>query len=275
MLIDSHCHITYPGLLEQVDDVVHRARAAGVSRILTISTTLDAFDRDILPVAQYYEDTYCSVGVHPHHVGEGEPASIAGIRDRLSDERVIAVGESGLDYHYNRVDRAEELRSFEIHCQVAQETGLPLVVHSRDAEADTAAVLARHGGGNGLTGVMHCFTGSQWLADQALEMGFYISFSGIVTFRNARNLREVAKQVPLDRLLIETDSPFLAPQPVRGQRNEPANVVHVAECLAEARGLAIEDLAEATSDNFYRLFQKAASAEGRQIDADGSGAHAG
>jgi TatD DNase family protein len=257
MLVDSHCHLDFPEFAPERDAVVARARAAGVGTMLTISTKLDTFEA-VRAVAEAYDDVYCTVGVHPHEADkEVAAATPAEIARRCGHPKVVGIGETGLDYYYAHSRRETQQESFRAHLAAARETGLPVVVHTRDAETDTTAILGQECAEGGITGLLHCFTGTRKLADFALELGFYVSFSGIVTFKNADELREVARAVPLDRLLVETDAPFLAPVPMRGKRNEPAFVAYTAAALAALRGMATDDLAAATTDNFFRLFRKA------------------
>lgn len=255
-LIDSHCHLNYPGLAERQDEVLDNARARGVHGFLNISTRQSEWG-DVLGAAERNPDVWASIGVHPHeadaHPDLGSAALVAASRH----ERVIAIGECGLDYHYDKSDRAAQRERFQAHIEAARQTGLPLVVHTRDAEEDTAEILGRAVREGGVTGVLHCFTGTAELARKGLELGFFISLSGIVTFKNARDLQETAKAIPLDRLLVETDSPFLAPVPNRGKTCEPAFVADTAAFVAELRGEEQEVLAEATTANFFRLFDRA------------------
>jgi TatD DNase family protein len=257
-LIDSHCHLNYPGLVERQAEVLDNARARGVRGFLNIATRQKEWG-DILATAGRHADVWASVGVHPHeadaHPDLGADALVKG----SAHSKVVAIGECGLDYYYDNSARPAQRERFEAHIEAARATGLPLIVHTRDAEDDTAEILGRAVRQGGVTGVLHCFTGSLELARQALDLGFFISLSGIVTFKNARELQETAKQVPLDRLLVETDSPFLAPVPHRGKPCEPAFVADTAAFAAELRGEAPEALAEATTANFFRLFSRAAA----------------
>jgi TatD DNase family protein len=255
-LIDSHCHLNYEGLVERQDEVLENARNRGVAGFLNISTRQSEW-RDIIAVAEQHDDVWASVGVHPHeadaHPDLGATALIAG----ADHPRVIAIGECGLVSYYDKSDRAAQRERFEAHIDAARETGLPLVVHTRDAEQDTAEILARAVKGKGVTGVLHCFTGSADLARKGLDLGFYVSLSGIVTFKNARDLQETAKWLPADQMLVETDSPFLAPVPHRGQKCEPAFVADTAAFVAELRDEAADQLADTTTANFFKLFRKA------------------
>jgi TatD DNase family protein len=256
MLVDSHCHLDFPDFAAELDAVVERARAAGVGRMLTICTRLSAFDQ-VLAIAERYDDVCCTVGVHPHEAAAEEDVTVERIVEIARHPKVVGVGEAGLDYFYDNSPRERQQEVFRLHIRAARETGLPLIVHSRDADADTVALLREGAEGAGrLTGVIHCFSSTRVLAKGALDLGFYISLSGIVTFRNAVELREIAAEVPADRLLVETDSPYLAPVPKRGRRNEPAFVVHTAACVAELRAVAPDALAARTTENFFRLFAK-------------------
>jgi TatD DNase family protein len=257
-LIDSHCHLNYAGLLERQDEVLAAARARGVSGFLNISTRQKEW-RDVIGAAERNADVWATVGVHPHEADAHPDLGASALIEATDHPRVIAIGECGLDYYYDKSDRAAQRERFQAHIEAARATGLPLVVHTRDAEQDTAEILTREVGKGGVTGVLHCFTGSADLAGKALDLGFMISISGIVTFKNARDLQEVAKTIPQDRLLVETDSPFLAPVPHRGQTCEPAFVADTAAFLAELRGEPLDELAEATTANFFRLFDKAAA----------------
>jgi TatD DNase family protein len=259
MLVDSHCHLDYLEDEAALDDVVARARAAGVGTLVTICTRLSEFDR-VRAIAGRFEGVYCSVGVHPHDAdaeGQADPARLIAL---AADDKVIGIGETGLDYYYDNSAREAQRRSFRSHVRAARETGLPLIVHSRDADADTARILEEEAGEGAYPGLIHCFTAGPALAEAALGLGLYISLSGVVTFKKSDALRAVAKSLPLDRILVETDSPYLAPVPKRGKTNEPAFVVHTARCLADLLGLPLEEFARVTSENFFRLFAKAAPA---------------
>jgi len=256
-LIDSHCHLNYEGLAERQDEVLDAARARGVAGFLNISTREREWD-DVIAVAERNPDVWATVGVHPHEADAHPDLGASALVEASRHPRVIAIGECGLDYYYDKSDRAAQRERFQAHIDAAREAGLPLVVHTREAEADTAEILTEAVRGGGVTGVLHCFTGSAELARKGLDLGFYVSMSGIVTFKNAADLQEIAKWLPSDRLLVETDSPFLAPVPNRGKTCEPAFVADTANFLAELRGEDPEQLARATSDNFFRLFKKAA-----------------
>jgi TatD DNase family protein len=257
MLVDSHCHLDFPEFAPERDDVVARARSAGVGTMVTISTKLSTFD-SVRAIAESYADVYCTVGVHPHEADTEAGADDAVKLATLAKHpKVIGLGETGLDYYYGHSSRENQKAAFAAHLAAARETGLPVVVHTRDAEPDTMEILRAESEKGGLTGLIHCFTGTRALSDFAVGIGFCVSFSGIVTFKNAEELREVAASVPMDRLLVETDAPFLAPVPNRGKRNEPAFVVHTAALLAKLKGVSPEEIAAATTENFFRLFTKA------------------
>jgi TatD DNase family protein len=257
VLIDSHCHLNYPGLAERQNEVLANARAAGVGGFLNISTRQREWGEVIAP-AEANADVWASVGVHPHEADAHPDLGAAALVEASAHPRVVAIGECGLDYYYDKSDRSAQRERFAAHIEAARTTGLPLIIHTREAEDDTAAILTEATKQGGVGGVLHCFTGSAKLARTALDLGFYISLSGIVTFKNARDLQDVAKTVPQERLLVETDSPFLAPVPHRGKTCEPAFVADTAAFVAELRGEELEVLADATTTNFFRLFAKAA-----------------
>jgi TatD DNase family protein len=258
MFVDSHCHLNYKGLAEDQAAVLERARAAGVSAMLNISTRAAEWD-EVIATAERESDVMASVGVHPHEADLHPDVHTETLVEKARHPRVIAIGESGLDYYYDHSDRARQRASFRAHIGAARETRLPLIVHTRDAEEDTYDILADEMGKGPYPALIHCFTAGQDFADKALALGLYVSISGIVTFKNARALQDVAKTIPLDRLLIETDAPFLAPVPHRGRTCEPAFVADTARFLAKLRGEPIERLAQATTANFHALFTKAAA----------------
>ena len=255
-LIDSHCHLNYPGLVERQTEVLDAARARGVGGFLNIATRQQEWG-EILATAERHGDVWASVGVHPHEADAHPDLGAAALVEGADHAKVVAIGECGLDYYYDKSDRAAQRERFAAHIEAARSTSLPLIVHTREAEEDTAEILGAAVRQGGVTGVLHCFTGSAELARKALNLGFFISLSGIVTFKNARDLQETAKQVPLDRLLVETDAPFLAPVPHRGRPCEPAFVADTAAFVAELRGEEPEALAVATTANFFRLFNRA------------------
>lgn len=256
MFIDSHCHLNYKGLVEEQGAVLVRARAAGVETMLNISTREREWD-DVIATAERATDVWATVGIHPHEADAHPDVDTAKLVAKAAHPRVIGIGETGLDYYYDHSDRTRQQASFRAHIAASRETGLPLIVHTRDAEEDTAAIMAEEMGKGAYPGVIHCFTASGDFADKALDLGFYISISGIVTFKNARDLQETAARLPADRLLIETDSPFLAPVPHRGRSCEPAFVADTARFLAGLRGVSVEELGAQTSRNFRTLFAKA------------------
>ena len=256
MLVDSHCHLDFDVFDDDREDMIARATEAGVGTLVTICTHLSKFEA-VRAIAAANENIWCSVGIHPHQVSEEGIAPVERLIELAADPLVVGIGETGLDYYYDHSPRDDQRANFRAHIEAARETGLPVIVHTRDADDDTAAILVEQAGQGSYPGVLHCFSAGRGLAEAALDLGFYISLSGIVTFRNAEGLREIARDVPLDRLLVETDSPFLAPMPNRGKRNEPAFVVHTARMLAELKGVDEAALAGATTENFFRLFSKA------------------
>jgi len=256
MLVDSHCHLDFPDFAPELDAVLARAREAGIGHFLTIGTGLSRFAA-VRAVAERSADIDCTVGVHPHDAGieplDGPDLLLA----QSGHPKVVGFGETGLDYYYNHSPREAQLANFRAHIAAARDAKLPLVVHTRDAEDDTIALLREEYAAGPFSGLIHCFTGSARLAGAALDLGFYISVSGIATFKKSDSLRATLKEVPLNRLLVETDAPYLAPQPIRGKRNEPAFVVHTAAMMAELKGVTADEFAAATTANFFRLFSKA------------------
>jgi TatD DNase family protein len=259
MFVDSHCHLNYKGIVEDQAAVIARAGEAGVTAMLNISTRECEWD-DVISVAERAPNIWASVGIHPHEADQHRDLDTHKLVAKSAHPRVIAIGETGLDYYYDKSDRAQQRDSFVAHIDAARDTQLPLIVHTRDAESDTYDLLKAGMTGGAYKGVIHCFTASRDFAEKALELGFYISISGIVTFKNAKDLQETAAVIPEDRLLIETDSPFLAPVPHRGRACEPGFVADTARFLAELRGVSVEHLAAATTANFYALFDKARAA---------------
>lgn len=256
MLIDSHCHLDY--LDREGDDlegVLARAAAADVGLMVTIGTTIEGFEK-VRAIAARFDNVYCTVGVHPHEAAGAEALEPETLVRLAAHPKVVGIGETGLDYYYEHSPREVQAALFRRHIAVAREIGLPVVVHTRDADADTIAILRDEMARGVFTGLIHCFSTSRQLAEEAIELGLYISLSGIVTFKSAAAIRETTADLPLDRLLVETDSPYLAPVPHRGKRNEPAFVAHTAAAVAALRGMAAEDFAAATSRNFFRLFTK-------------------
>jgi TatD DNase family protein len=256
MLVDHHCHLDFPDFAPELDQVVARAREAGVGTMVTISTRIRQFDK-VLAVAERFDDVYCSVGTHPHNAHEELDIPLEKFVDLTRHSKVVAVGEAGLDYYYKHSTPDAQAEGFRRHIAAARETGLPLEIHTRDADDDTIAILEDEHAKGAFPAVLHCFTGGRELAMRALDLGLYVSFSGVITFKKNDALREIARDVPLDRLLVETDAPFLAPDPFRGKRNEPSYIVRTAAALAIVKGISNEELARATTDNFFRLYMKA------------------
>ncbi|MBC8050270.1 MAG: TatD family hydrolase [Chitinophagales bacterium] len=264
MLVDSHCHLDFADFAPELDAVMARARAASVGHMLSICTHVRRFAQ-VLAVAERFPDVTCSVGTHPHYASDETEKSVTvdEIVTLAAHPRVVAIGEAGLDYFYQKSTAEDQARGFRNHIAAARLTGLPLVIHAREADEDTAAILRDEMGKGAFKAVLHCYTGGLALAMTGVELGLYVSFSGILTFPKSDALREVAAAVPLDRLLVETDAPFLAPAPHRGKRNEPSYVAHTAAALAKVKGVREEEIANATTENFFRLFDKAACSIGR------------
>ncbi|WP_375249188.1 TatD family hydrolase [Sphingomonas sp.] len=259
MLADSHCHLNYKGLAEVQGEVLERARARGVTAMLNIATRESEWDA-VLATAEREPDVWATVGIHPHEADQHPHVDTARLVERARHPRVVGIGESGLDYHYDHSDRARQQASFRAHIVAAREAGVPIVVHTREAEDDTAALMREEMEEGAYTGVIHCFTASDAFADKALDLGLYISISGIVTFRNATALQATASRLPKERLLIETDAPFLAPVPHRGKTGEPGFVADTAAFLAKLRGENVEELQDYTARNFHALFNKTVAA---------------
>jgi TatD DNase family protein len=255
MLVDSHCHLDFPDFAEERVAIVARAKAAGVGRMVTISTRVKRFQQ-IIEIAESFEEVYCSVGTHPHNAAEELDVTKDDLVRLSAHPKVVAIGEAGLDYFYDKAPRGEQAQGFRTHIAAARETGLPLVIHSRDADDDMADILTEETGKGAFPFILHCFSSGRRLAEVGVGLGGYISFSGILTFKNSAELRAIAADVPHDRLLVETDAPYLAPIPFRGKRNEPAYVAHTAKVLAETIGISETEIAAATTDNFFRLFRK-------------------
>ncbi len=255
MLVDSHCHLDFPDFADELEAVIARARAAGIGRMVTISTRVRR-QNELLAIADRFTDVFCSIGTHPHYAHEELDVTAADLVARTRHPKVVAIGEAGLDYHYDRSPRQDQERGFRTHIQAARETGLPLVIYSRQADEDTARILEEETGQGAFPAVLHCFTGGPNLARRAIALGLFISFTGILSFKNSTALRAIAAELPPDRILVETDAPYLAPNPFRGKRNEPAYVVETAKVLAEARGVSFDDIARQTTENFFALFSK-------------------
>jgi TatD DNase family protein len=256
VLVDSHCHLDFPALADDRDAVLARARAAGIGAMQTIGTRLDGFEQ-VLAIAEANPEVWCSVGVHPHRAAKEPPDGPDQLLSWAEHPRVIGIGESGLDYHYDHSPREVQADVFRTHIAAARASGLPLIVHTRDADEDTAALLRAALDEGRFGGVIHCYSSSPELGRAAIDMGLYLGLGGILTFRRSEQLRATVRELPLERLLLETDAPYLAPEPFRGRRNEPAHVALVATTLAELKGVALAEVEAATTDNIFRLFTKA------------------
>ena len=255
MLVDSHCHLDFPDLGRELDAVLDRAREADVGLIVTISTRVRRFDQ-LKAIVEAHPDVFCSIGTHPHNAAEEPDITAAELIEIARHPKVVAIGEAGLDYHYDHSPREVQAKSFRTHIEAARETGLPLVIHAREADEDIARILEEESAKGTFPFVLHCFTSGADLARRGVALGGYVSFSGVITFKNAGALRDIALAVPPDRLLVETDAPYLAPEPMRGKINEPAFVAHTAARLAALRGVNESEIARLTTDNFFRLFTK-------------------
>ena len=255
MLVDSHCHLDFPDFAEELDDIITRAGEAGLGRMVTICTRIRKFDQ-VLAVAERFDNVFCSVGTHPHNAHEELDIPTEEIVSLTKHPKVVAVGEAGLDYYYKQEYAAAQAEGLRNHIAAARETNLPLVIHSRDADDDMSRILSEETGKGTFPAVLHCFSSGRDLALKGIELGHYVSFSGILTFKNSTELRDIAAELPLDRLLVETDAPYLAPTPYRGKRNEPSYVVETAKVLAEVKGVTVEEIWQITTDNFFRLFSK-------------------
>jgi TatD DNase family protein len=260
MLVDSHCHLDFPELEHELDAVLGRAQSAHVGPIVTISTRVRRFDA-LKAIVEAHRGVFCSIGTHPHNAAEEPDVTTAELAAIARHPKVVGIGEAGLDYHYDHSPRDVQRKSFRTHIAAARETGLPLIIHAREADDDIASTLEEESAKGAFPFVLHCFTSGPDLARRGLDLGGYVSFSGVVTFKNADALREIAQGLPPDRLLVETDAPYLAPEPMRGKTNEPAFVAHVAARLAALRGVDADEIARLTTDNFFRLFKKVPRAE--------------
>ena len=256
LIVDSHCHLNFPDFAEDFDQVLQNAKAAEVGILQTICTRMSEFDT-IHTLAQEHDFIYCSVGVHPCNVQEADLVTVEELVEKAANPKVIGLGETGLDYFHNTDHIALQQQSFRHHIEASRQTGLPVIVHTRDAEADTVEILKEESAKGAFPFLIHCFTGTGWLAEQVLPLGGYISLSGILTFKNAKEIQATAKNLPMDRILVETDAPYLAPAPHRGKRNEPAFTRHTCEYLAELKDISLEEAAQQTTENFFTLFQKA------------------
>jgi TatD DNase family protein len=255
MLVDSHCHLDFPDFKEELDAVVGRAKAAGIGRLVTISTRVRRQD-NLIAIAERFPEVFCSVGTHPHHAHEELDIGMADLVAQTQHPKVVAIGEAGLDYHYDNSPRDAQAQGFRAHIAAARETGLPLVIHARDADADVAKILREEAGKGAFPAVLHCFTGGRDLAFTGIDLGLYVSFTGILTYRKTDELKAIARDLPADRILVETDAPYLAPGKFRGKRCEPAYVTETAKVLAEVRGVSEAEIAHETTENFFRLFSK-------------------
>jgi len=258
MLVDSHCHLDFPDFAAELPEVVARAQAAGVEKLVTISTRVRKFDQ-VLGIAERFPNVYCSVGTHPHHAHEELDITAEDLARLASHSKVVAIGEAGLDYHYDFSTPEAQEQGFRTHIAAARMTGLPLVIHTREADENTARILEEEAEQGAFTAVLHCYTGGRELAERAVALGHYVSFTGILTFKNSNDLRAIAAALPADRIMVETDAPYLAPGKFRGKRNEPSYVVETARVLAEVRGVTFEEIARQTTANFFRLFSKVPS----------------
>jgi TatD DNase family protein len=260
MLVDSHCHLDFPDFAEDLDGIVARAETAGVGRIVTISTRVRRLG-GLLEIAGRYPDVYCSVGTHPHHADEEDGIATSELIALTDHPKVVALGEAGLDYFYQHGSRQAQERGFRAHIAAARATGLPLVIHTRDADEDCARILEDEMTKGSFRAVLHCYTGGRELAMKAIALGLSISFTGILTFKKSQGLRDLAAELPADRIMVETDAPYLAPGKFRGKRNEPSYVVEIARVLAETRGVSLEEISRQTTQNFFRLFSKVPAAK--------------
>lgn len=255
MLVDSHCHLDFPDFADDLAGIVARAEASGVGRMVTISTRVRKLP-DLVAIAERFPNVYCSVGTHPHHADEEDGITTDELVKLAQHPKVVAFGEAGLDYFYEMGSREAQERGFRAHIAAARETGLPLVIHTREADEDCGKILEDEMGKGAFRAVLHCYTGGRNLAMQAIDLGLMISFTGILTFKKSQTLRDLAAELPADRVLVETDSPYLAPGKYRGKRNEPSYVVETAKVLAEVRGVSLDEIARQTTENFFRLFGK-------------------
>jgi TatD DNase family protein len=260
MLVDSHCHLDFPDFAADLEAIVARAAAAGIGRIVTISTRVRRLGQ-LLEIAERFPNVYCSVGTHPHHADEEDGISADELIELASHPKVVALGEAGLDYFYQHGSREAQERGFRAHIAAARATGLPLVIHTREADEDCGRILEQEVARGSFRAVLHCYTGGRELAMRAVSLGLSISFTGILTFKKSQNLRDLAAELPADRIMVETDAPYLAPGKFRGKRNEPSYVVEVAKVLAETRGVSLDEISRQTTENFFRLFSKVPSAE--------------
>ena len=255
MLVDSHCHLDFPDFANDLDAIVDRASTAGIGRIITISTRVRR-QAELLAIAERFPSVYCSIGTHPHNADEEDGIAVDELIALTGHPKVVALGEAGLDYFYQKGSREAQARGFRAHIAAARATGLPLVIHTREADEDCGRILEEEMSRGAFRAVLHCYTGGRDLAMKAIALGFSISFTGILTFRNSQAIRDIAAELPADRIMVETDAPYLAPGPYRGKRNEPSFVVEVAKVLAQTRGVSLEEISRQTTENFFRVFSK-------------------
>jgi len=255
MLVDSHCHLDFPDFASDLDAIVQRAEAAGIGRIVTISTRVRRL-QGLLDIAARFPNVYCTVGTHPHHADEEDGIPAQELIELARHPKVVGLGEAGLDYFYKNGSPEAQERGFRAHIEAARKTGLPLVIHTRDADDDCKRILEEEVEKGPFKAVLHCYTGGRQLAMRAVELGLSVSFTGILTFKNSQNMRDIASELPADRIMVETDAPYLAPGKHRGKRNEPAFVVETARVLAETRGVSLDEIARQTTENFFRLFDR-------------------
>lgn len=255
MLVDSHCHLDFPDFADELDDVVQRARDVGIGRIVTICTRVRKFQQ-VLAVAERFDDVFCSVGTHPHNADEELDITVDDLIRLAAHDKVVAIGEAGLDYHYDKSPRDAQAQGFRTHIAAARETGLPLVIHARSADDDMMTILREETRAGAFPAILHCFSSGRELAECGIELGLTVSFSGILTFKNSQDIRDIARDMPRDRVLVETDAPYLAPVPNRGRRNEPAHVADTARVLAEVWEMDEADVRRQTTNNFFKLFSK-------------------
>jgi TatD DNase family protein len=255
MLVDSHCHLDFPDFAPDLDSIVARAAEAGIGRMVTISTRVRRLN-ELLAIAERYDNVYCSVGTHPHHADEEDGIPADELAELTRHPKIVALGEAGLDYFYDNGSPQAQARGFRAHIAAARATGLPLVIHTREADEDCGRILEEEAAVGPFRAVLHCYTGGRELAMKAIALGLSISFTGILTFKKSEALRALAAELPADRIMVETDAPYLAPGKFRGKRNEPAFVVEVAGVLAEARGVSLDEISRQTTENFFRLFSK-------------------
>ena len=260
MLVDSHCHLDFPDFADELDAVVARAEAAGIGRMVTISTRVRE-QQKLLAIAERFPNVYCSVGTHPHHADEEDGIPADELIALTQSSKVVALGEAGLDYFYEHGSRDAQARGFRTHIAAARATDLPLVIHTREADEDCGRIIEEEMGKGAFRAVLHCYTGGRELAMNAVALGLYIGFTGILTFKKSDALRALAAELPVDRILVETDAPYLAPGKFRGKRNEPSYIVETAKVLADIRGVSLEEISRQTTENFYRLFSKVSRAE--------------